>query len=111
MILKNSSFFTTFSKKNILFLATASVARGQSGYIDELIDNRMSHLFQKLVPLHVSFLASYLDLFAFALIILVSILLSAGVKKSSAVNNIFTLINLATIATVIVAGAMKGKRY
>lgn len=102
-------FPSTFCEIFILFPATSSVARCFSGYIDELIDNRMSHLFQKWVPIHVSFLASYLDFFAFGLIIFVSILLSTGVKKSTMMNNIFTIINLATIATVIVAGAMKGK--
>lgn len=71
----------------------------------------MSHLSQKLVPMHVSFLASYLDFFAFALIILVSMLMSAGVKGSTTANNIFTIINLGTIVTVLVAGAMKGNRH
>lgn len=91
------------------FSATSSVARGLSGYIDELIDNRMSNFSQNLVPMHVSFLASYLDFFAFVLIILVSILLSSGVKKSTMLNNIFTIINLGTITMVIIAGAMKGE--
>lgn len=54
-------------------------------------------------------MASHLDFFAFTLIILVSILLSAGVKKSSMINNICTTINLATIMIVIVSGAIKGK--
>lgn len=87
----------------------SSIARGLSMYIDELIGNRMAHFFQHLLPMRVSFLASYLDFFAFTLIILVAILLSAGVKKSITINNIFTTIALATIGIVIVAGAIEGK--
>lgn len=78
-------------------------------YIDELIGNRMAHFSQHLLPMHVSFMARNLDFFAFAVIILVSILLSTGVKKSFTINNIFTTITLATIGIVIVAGAIKGK--
>lgn len=88
----------------------SSAARGLSVYIDELIGNRMSQFSQHLLPIRVDFLASHLDFFAFALVILASILLSVGVKKSITINNILTSITLATIAVVIVSGAMKGEK-
>lgn len=36
-------------------------------------------------------------------------LLAFGVKESSVLNNIFTVLNLITVGIVIVAGSIKGK--
>lgn len=88
---------------------TSSVARGLSVYLDALIDNRMSKLFHDLFPMSVDFLASYPDFFSFIVVIMLSLLLSVGVKESSILNNIFTTINVATVILVIGSGAMKCK--
>lgn len=84
------------------------MARGLSGYLDELFGNQMSEFFRELMPINVSFLAPYLDFCAFFMIIALAGLLSAGVKESSILNNIFTAINLATVVTVIGSGVFKG---
>lgn len=42
------------------------------------------------------------------IIYLFSVLLAWGVRESSALNNLFTIVNLLTVLTVIVAGAFKG---
>lgn len=83
------------------------MARGLSVYLDALINKRMSDFFLHLMPMHVSFLAKYPDFFSFIVVILVSILLSAGVKESSILNNIFTTINLMTVTLVICSGIFK----
>lgn len=85
------------------------MARGLSVYVDELTGNVMRNFFRSHFPIDVSFLAEYPDFFSFAIVILLSILLSVGVKESSLLNNVFTTINLATVAIVIVTGAMKGR--
>lgn len=85
------------------------MARGLSVYVDELTGNVMRTFFRSHFPIDVSFLAEYPDFFSFAIVILLSILLSVGVKESSLLNNVFTVINLATVAIVIVTGAMKGR--
>lgn len=94
----------------ILFIfcaGTSSVARGLSGYIDALIDNKMASFLTDFMPINVDFLAQYPDFLSFVLVLLVAILLSIGVKESSYMNIIFTAVNLVTICIMIVAGAIK----
>lgn len=43
------------------------------------------------------------------LILCVSVALSLGVKESSLVNNLFTIVNIAVVLFVILAGSFKGK--
>lgn len=90
-------------------LGTSSVARGLSVYLDALTNNTMSNFFLENVPMNVDFLAQYPDFFSFFVVLLLTVLLSIGVKESSILNNVFTMVNLATIITVIVSGAIKGK--
>ncbi|XP_018800354.1 PREDICTED: cationic amino acid transporter 3 [Bactrocera latifrons] len=87
-------------------IGTASVARGLSGYFDALIDNSMSKALTEAIPMHVDFLAKYPDFLAMGVILLLAALLAFGVKESSFLNNIFTTVNLITIAIVLVAGAI-----
>ncbi|XP_029032546.1 cationic amino acid transporter 3 isoform X1 [Osmia bicornis bicornis] len=88
-------------------IGTASVARGLSNYLDALIGKVISETLLSAMPIRVSFLSEYPDFFAFGVVILLVILLSIGVKESSMLNNIFTVINLATILIIIVAGSIK----
>ncbi|XP_043685322.1 cationic amino acid transporter 3 [Vespula pensylvanica] len=88
-------------------IGTASVARGLSNYIDALIGNIMGKTLQSIMPINISFLSEYPDFFAFGMVMLLVFLLSIGVKESSFLNNIFTVINLLTIIIVIVAGSIK----
>lgn len=66
----------------------------------------MSNFFRSVFVIEVDFLAEYMDFFSFFVIILLSVLLSAGVKESSILNNIFTTVNMATVIIVIFSGAM-----
>lgn len=88
-------------------IGTSSVARGLSGYLDELMDRRMSTALREAMPINVGFLGSYPDLLSFGMVMLVAVLLSAGVKESSWMNIVFTAVNLSTILVMIVAGALK----
>ena len=90
-------------------IGTSSVARGLSVYLDALTNNTMSHFFLEIIPMNVDFLARYPDFFSFVVVLLLTVLLSIGVKESSILNNVFTIVNLATIITVIVSGAIKGR--
>lgn len=69
----------------------------------------MRDYFRTHIPMHVSFLADYPDFFSFGIVMILTGLLSVGVKESSLLNNIFTVVNLATVVLVIITGAMKGK--
>ncbi|XP_011692155.1 PREDICTED: cationic amino acid transporter 3 isoform X2 [Wasmannia auropunctata] len=88
-------------------IGTASVARGLSNYIDALIGNVMGNALRSLMPIDISFLSEYPDFFAFGMVMLLVVLLCIGVKESSILNNVFTVINLITITIVIVAGSIK----
>lgn len=87
-------------------IGTSSVARGLSGYIDALIDNKMGNFWRDLMPIDVSFLAEYPDFFSFVIVMILSILLAIGVKESTFLNNVFTAVNLTTVCIVLVAGSM-----
>ncbi|OAD62068.1 High affinity cationic amino acid transporter 1 [Eufriesea mexicana] len=88
-------------------IGTASVARGLSNYLDELVGNVISRTLSSAMPMNVSFLSEYPDFFAFGVVLLLIILLSMGVKESTVLNNIFTVMNLTTILVIIVAGSIK----
>lgn len=92
-------------------LGTSSVARGLSGYIDSLLDDRMAGALRAWLPIDIGFLAAYPDLLSFVLVLLVAVLLSVGVKESSWMNIAFTAVNLGTIVVMIVAGAIKGECF
>lgn len=91
------------------FTGTASVARGLSNYIDALIENVIGNTMRSIMPIDVPFLSEYPDFFAFGMVMLLVALLCVGVRESSILNNVFTVVNLTTIAIVIIAGSLRGK--
>lgn len=95
----------------VIRLGTASVARGLSGYLDALIGDVMRKALQAAMPINIEYLSEYPDFFAFGVVVLLIILLSVGVKESSFLNNIFTIINLVTIVIIVVAGSIKGNKF
>ena len=58
-------------------------------------------------PIKVSFLADYPDFFSFVIVLILAALLAIGVKESSVMNNIFTTVNMITVAIVLIAGSFK----
>ncbi|XP_037939963.1 cationic amino acid transporter 3 [Teleopsis dalmanni] len=90
-------------------IGTASVARGLSGYFDSLINNSMSKALEEAMPINAGFLGNYPDFLSFGMVLLLAALLAFGVKESSFLNNIFTTVNLVTIAIVLVAGGINAK--
>ncbi|KAF4519069.1 hypothetical protein B566_EDAN001659, partial [Ephemera danica] len=88
-------------------IGTASVARGLSSYIDALSNYTMRDAMQRSMPINVDFLSKYPDFLSFGMIMLLTALLSIGVKESTLMNNIFTGLNLITVSIVLVAGSMK----
>ena len=85
-------------------IGTASVARGYSGYLDSLMNNAMKNAYKSAMPISQPFLAEYPDFTAFTITVLLSVLLSVGVKESSRFNNIFTILNLGVVVFVTVVG-------
>lgn len=83
------------------------MARGLSGYVDALTGDQIQTALKEIMPIDVDFLAEYPDFFSFAMVMLLAVILSIGVKESTMLNNVFTTLNLITVAIVIVSGSIK----
>ncbi|XP_057661076.1 cationic amino acid transporter 4 [Diorhabda carinulata] len=86
-------------------IGAASVARAWSGYVDSLFGNIISNTTISVTgQMHEELLSKYPDFLAFTVCLVYSLLLAIGVKGSTIVNSLFTLVNLMVMALVIVVG-------
>ncbi|XP_075977780.1 high affinity cationic amino acid transporter 1-like isoform X2 [Anticarsia gemmatalis] len=84
----------------------AGVAKGLALYIDSLTNYTMATAMRSVAPMNIVFLADYPDFFAFALVAAMTVLLGIGVSESTTVNNLFVGLNVFTMATVVITGAI-----
>ncbi|KAE9526865.1 hypothetical protein AGLY_013513 [Aphis glycines] len=92
-------------------IGTASVAKALSNYIDALLGYPVKITMTYHFPMNVSFMAAYPDVSSFSLVILLSLILAWGVRESTMINNVFTVVNLFTVVTVVVTGLFKVNLY
>ncbi|XP_065305182.1 high affinity cationic amino acid transporter 1-like isoform X2 [Dermacentor albipictus] len=88
-------------------IGTASVARGYSGYLDSLLNHTIETHMRQWMPISVSWLSSYPDLFALGITLFLAMMLAIGVKESTRFNNLFTGLNLLVVVFVVIAGSFK----
>lgn len=87
-------------------IGSASVSRGLSLYIDTLANDTMKIHFREVAPMEWDFMSSYFDFFGFTVAILLGVALAFGLKKSTMVNNLFTVLNIFIVLFVVIAGAI-----
>ncbi|XP_015372138.1 PREDICTED: high affinity cationic amino acid transporter 1-like [Diuraphis noxia] len=90
-------------------IGTASVAKAMTNYLDALLGDPQKIYFKKHLPMHVDFLGEYPDFASFFFVIFIGLIVAWGVKKSSTLNKMFTLLNLLTLGTVVASGFFLGK--
>uniref|UniRef100_A0A336KV32 CSON000105 protein n=1 Tax=Culicoides sonorensis TaxID=179676 RepID=A0A336KV32_CULSO len=88
-------------------IGSASVSKGLSLYLDTLINDTFKNTFTQIAPMHWDFLADYFDFFSFCVPLFLGVAMAFGLKKSTIINNVFTVSNIGIVLFVIIAGSFK----
>lgn len=86
-------------------IGCASLGRSWSDYFDSTLNDTIRNFaLSYLGEIRLNGFASYPDVFAFTLVLLMTLILTLGVKNSSRLNTVFTGINLFVILFIICVG-------
>ncbi|XP_055947666.1 high affinity cationic amino acid transporter 1-like isoform X2 [Argiope bruennichi] len=88
-------------------IGTASVARGYSNYLDSIFNETIARHLNATLPINLPSLSSYPDFLAFGITLLLTVMLSMGVRGSSVFNNVCTVLNLLVVTYAVIVGLFK----
>ena len=91
-------------------IGSAALARAYSGYIDSLVSEggwSFTAFFREHMPMNVPYLSTEVDFLAYGIMVFVSLLMCFGVRTSTNLNSIFTILNLMVVVSIIIAGSFK----
>jgi len=88
-------------------IGVSSVARAWSANLDSLVGGVISNATRNAIPMNINGLASYPDFVSVGIILIITLMLSLGMKTSSAVMTILTIINLLVLTFSTILGYTK----
>ena len=88
-------------------IGVSSGASALSRYIDSLLNNKIEKSFASAMPMDLEGFAKYPDFLAFILVLIITAFMVMGVKESTLLNKIFTLLNIVVIVFIFVCGIIK----
>ncbi|CAF3348438.1 unnamed protein product [Rotaria sp. Silwood1] len=106
-----AAFITGWNLILEYIVGAASSARAWTSSVDSIIGFRMSSFFEKNFPFPFNnsygMFAPYMDIGAFCLTLITTVILAIGVKESSRMNNFCTTVNLASVTIIVLSGVFK----
>ena len=88
-------------------IGVSSGASALSRYIDSLFDNKIQDALRGAMPMDLEGIAQYPDFLAFVLVMVITAFMVVGVKESTMLNKLFTLLNIVVIVFIFVCGIIK----